>query len=194
MVISVRWKRRARTDPVERAGTGIPGQQPYRTVSTPTASSCPSRLTGPVVPRQHRWKAKAHPRAAVGRANQCPPATPQQNRSIRLALSSRLLKCGRFLLPAASEAGSIAVRTSGLSTEMKGLTGKHAPITIGDDCWIATDALVLPGVTVERGAVVGARSMVMDSLPRWSIVVGQPARVLGERGLKGESRNDYRKT
>lgn len=50
-----------------------------------------------------------------------------------------------------------------------------APITIEDDCWIATDTLVLPGVTVRAGTVVGARSLVDADLPGWSIAYGEPA-------------------
>jgi putative colanic acid biosynthesis acetyltransferase WcaF len=53
---------------------------------------------------------------------------------------------------------------------------KIAPITIEDDCWIAADALVLPGVTVHAGTVVGARSLVANDLPGWRIAVGEPAR------------------
>lgn len=58
-----------------------------------------------------------------------------------------------------------------------------APITIEDDCWIAADTLVLPGVTVHAGTVVGARSVVETDLPGWRIAVGEPAQPRGERAF-----------
>jgi putative colanic acid biosynthesis acetyltransferase WcaF len=50
-----------------------------------------------------------------------------------------------------------------------------SPITIEDDCWIATDTLVLPGAVVREGTVVGARSLVRGELPPWTIATGEPA-------------------
>jgi len=56
-----------------------------------------------------------------------------------------------------------------------------APITIEDYVWIATDATILPGVTIGRGAVVGASSVVTRDIPDFGIAVGNPARVLDRR-------------
>ncbi len=56
-----------------------------------------------------------------------------------------------------------------------------APITIGDDCWIATDVFVGPGVTVGSGTVVGARSSVFGDLPGWVVAVGNPAKAIKKR-------------
>lgn len=65
-----------------------------------------------------------------------------------------------------------------LATEMLDpATGETVggPITVGDDCWVAADALVLPGTTIHAGTVVGARAMVERDLPGWTVAVGQPA-------------------
>lgn len=59
------------------------------------------------------------------------------------------------------------------------------PITIGADCWIAADAFVGPGVTIADGVVVGARSSVFSDLPAWTICVGNPARPIKPRRLRG---------
>jgi putative colanic acid biosynthesis acetyltransferase WcaF len=56
-----------------------------------------------------------------------------------------------------------------------------APITIGAHAWISADAFVGPGVSVGDGAVLGARSTVMRSAAPWSVVVGNPQRVVGQR-------------
>jgi putative colanic acid biosynthesis acetyltransferase WcaF len=57
----------------------------------------------------------------------------------------------------------------------------HAPITIGDHAWVAADAFVGPGVTIGEGAVVGARASVFKSVPPWTVVAGNPARLLRRR-------------
>ena len=56
-----------------------------------------------------------------------------------------------------------------------------APITIGPLAWIASDTFVGPGRTVGRGAVVGARSVVINDIPDWVVAAGHPAREIGRR-------------
>ncbi|MGE3077136.1 MAG: DapH/DapD/GlmU-related protein [Dehalococcoidia bacterium] len=53
-----------------------------------------------------------------------------------------------------------------------------APIRIEDDVWLGARVIVLKGVTIGRGAIVGAGSIVSRDLPPRSIAVGQPAKVL----------------
>lgn len=55
-------------------------------------------------------------------------------------------------------------------------------IKIGNDCWIGSNALILDGVEVGRGAVVGAGSVVTEDVPPLAVVVGVPARFLRWRG------------
>jgi putative colanic acid biosynthesis acetyltransferase WcaF len=54
-------------------------------------------------------------------------------------------------------------------------------VTVGDEAWICADAFLGPGVTVGEGAVVGARAVAVRAVPAWTIVGGNPARVLGPR-------------
>ncbi len=54
------------------------------------------------------------------------------------------------------------------------------PVAIGDNVWIGTGALVLPGVTIGSGAVVGAGSVVTKDVPNRAVVAGSPARVIGK--------------
>ncbi len=61
------------------------------------------------------------------------------------------------------------------------------PIRIQRNVWIGFDACVLPGVTIGEGSVVGARSVVAEDVPPFTVVAGNPARVIrqlepGERG------------
>lgn len=58
---------------------------------------------------------------------------------------------------------------------------KEGDIVIGDDVWLATRAIVLPGTTIGRGAVIGAGAVVKGDIPEFAIVAGSPARVVGGR-------------
>ena len=55
------------------------------------------------------------------------------------------------------------------------------PITVEDQAWIGAKAVLLPGVTVGRGAVVAAGAVVTRDVPAGTIVGGSPARVLKRR-------------
>ncbi len=57
------------------------------------------------------------------------------------------------------------------------------PVTIGADCWIATDTYIAPGVTINEGVVVGARANVVRDLPHWTVCVGSPAKAVKPRRL-----------
>lgn len=59
-----------------------------------------------------------------------------------------------------------------------------APITVGDKAWVAADAFIGMGVTVGEGAVVGARAAVFKDIEPWTVVGGNPARVIKKREMK----------
>lgn len=52
---------------------------------------------------------------------------------------------------------------------------------IGHDVWLGQDAKVLPGVSIGNGAVIGTGAVVASDVPAWSLVVGNPGRVLRRR-------------
>lgn len=54
-------------------------------------------------------------------------------------------------------------------------------VTIGDRAWIGYRALILPGVTIGEGAVVASSAVVTKRVEAYSIVAGNPARVIGQR-------------
>jgi acetyltransferase-like isoleucine patch superfamily enzyme len=61
-----------------------------------------------------------------------------------------------------------------------------APIAIGDGAWLASRVLVLPGVTVGKGAVVAAGAVVTRDVAPDTLVAGVPARFV--RNLEGTER------
>ena len=54
-------------------------------------------------------------------------------------------------------------------------------ITIETDGWVATQAMVFPGVTVREGAILGARGTARESLAPWTTFGGDPLRAIGPR-------------
>lgn len=61
---------------------------------------------------------------------------------------------------------------------------KKAPIFIGDYAWIATNAILLPGVKIGRGAVVGAGAVVREDVPDYAVVVGNPAKLTSAKRVE----------
>lgn len=58
------------------------------------------------------------------------------------------------------------------------------PIVIGECVWIASNSIVLPGVTIGDGAVVAAGAVVTSDIAPWTIVGGNPSRVIKKRVVK----------
>lgn len=54
-------------------------------------------------------------------------------------------------------------------------------VKIEDDCWLAANSVILAGVTVGKGSVVAAGSIVTKDVPPYSIVAGNPARIIKNR-------------
>jgi maltose O-acetyltransferase len=80
---------------------------------------------------------------------------------------------------------SVSAETLLLSTSDRVDGGRsredHKPIVIEDHVWIGMRAIVMPGVTIGRGAVVGAGAIVTRDVPELTIVFGNPARPVGTR-------------
>lgn len=55
------------------------------------------------------------------------------------------------------------------------------PVMIGKDVWIGSAAIVLPGVSIGDGSIIGAGAVVAKDIPPYSLVVGNPAKVIKSR-------------
>ena len=84
-----------------------------------------------------------------------------------------------------------------IGEEVKLITGSHdiststfdlitKPITIMDNVWVATGAMILPGVTIGEGAVVAAGAVVVKDVEPWTVVGGNPAKVIKKRELTND--------
>lgn len=54
------------------------------------------------------------------------------------------------------------------------------PITIGNDCWIASNVIILGGVHIGEGCIIGAGSVVNKDIPPHSLAAGNPCKVIRE--------------
>lgn len=57
----------------------------------------------------------------------------------------------------------------------------YGSVTIGDDVWLGANVVVLPGVTLEKGAIVGANAVVTKNVKAYAIVGGVPAKLIRYR-------------
>ncbi len=52
---------------------------------------------------------------------------------------------------------------------------------VGNDVWIGYESIIMPGVTIGDGAIIAAKSVVVNDVPPYSIVGGNPAKIIKQR-------------
>jgi len=83
---------------------------------------------------------------------------------------------------AISQRAFLCTASHDISSLMRPLT--LAPIEIGQHAWIAAEAMLHPGATVEEGAVVAARAVLRGRANAWTVWAGNPALEVGKRVIK----------
>lgn len=63
----------------------------------------------------------------------------------------------------------------------QGFAGSKGGVTVGDDVWIGANAVLLDGITIGRGAIIGAGSVVTKSVGAFEVWGGVPAGKISER-------------
>lgn len=142
-----------------------------------------------------------HPRIEVGEYTYADAFDPPANWAARLApylhpQSSERLVIGKFcqiadgveFITASAnhryDGGSsypFALFDGGIGTERASLPGPGPDTVIGNDVWLGRRAMILPGAQVGDGVIVGAGAVVAGEVPAYSIVAGNPARVVRQR-------------
>lgn len=84
------------------------------------------------------------------------------------------------------------ILTLGHDPQSTEFADKGGDVLIGDHVWIAYRAIILPGITIGEGAVVGAGAVVTKNVEPYTIVAGNPARVIKQRTKDLEYRTLYR--
>lgn len=74
--------------------------------------------------------------------------------------------------------------TAGHDISSKTMELTYAPINIGANAWVAGWSIILPGVTIGEGAVVAAGAVVTRKVEPWTVVGGNPARLIKYRRVK----------
>ena len=59
-----------------------------------------------------------------------------------------------------------------------------SPVEIGDNVWIGSHCIILPGVKIDEGAVIASGSVVSKSVPKCAVVAGNPARIVKYRDIE----------
>ena len=72
------------------------------------------------------------------------------------------------------------------SIRSQGLVTKGG-VVIEDDVWIGAHCCILDGVHIGKGSVIGAGSVVTKNVPEYSVVAGNPAKLIKKRGGDGGS-------
>lgn len=58
------------------------------------------------------------------------------------------------------------------------------PVQIGDDVWVGTNVVIMPGVCIESHVIIGANAVVTKNVLSGQIVAGVPAKIIGQRMMQ----------
>ncbi|MBU3820660.1 acetyltransferase [Flavobacteriaceae bacterium XHP0103] len=76
-----------------------------------------------------------------------------------------------------------------IAPSIRPIYGKE--IKIGDDVWLAENVVVLPGSRIGRGCVVGTMALVKGDYPEYSMIVGNPGKIIKRFNLKTKKWEKY---
>jgi acetyltransferase-like isoleucine patch superfamily enzyme len=92
-----------------------------------------------------------------------------------------------------SVSSDVILLTADHNEELIGIQGRIKNIKFEDFVWIGTRAMVLPGVTIEKGAVVAAGSIVTRDVKCLNVVAGIPAKTINTRPDNFNYSTNYRR-
>ena len=93
------------------------------------------------------------------------------------AISWNVVFMDSYRMPIAPEARRLALEERARARHNRPrVSVASRPVRLHDNVWIGFDTCVLPGVTIGEGSVVGARSVVAEDVPAYTVVAGNGAR------------------
>lgn len=87
------------------------------------------------------------------------------------------LLTGKWVTITDNSHGETDKDTLGMRPQKRPITSK-GPVVIGNNVWIGDKATILPGVSIGDGAVIAANAVVTKDVPAYSVVGGNPAKVI----------------
>jgi maltose O-acetyltransferase len=58
---------------------------------------------------------------------------------------------------------------------------KYPPVVIEDDVWIGSHVIIMPGLIIKKGTIIGAGAIVTKDFPAYSVIGGNPAKLIKSR-------------
>ena len=116
-----------------------------------------------------------HPEIIIG--NGCSIGEYNHITSTNKIIIGDNLLTGRWVTITDNSHGETDYETLQQPPLMRMVTSK-GPVIIGNNAWIGDKATILPNVTIGDGAVIAANSVVTKNVPAYSVVAGNPARVI----------------
>lgn len=113
------------------------------------------------------------------------PANLELGENALIGPGVRLYNQGRIVIGARtviSQRAHICASTHDLRDPLFQLVLR--PVTIGEQCWVAAEAFVGPGVTMQDGAVLGARGALFEDAAAGGVYTGNPASFVKDRQLR----------
>lgn len=94
------------------------------------------------------------------------------------AISTGVVICDNNNHPVNPYDREIIMKTPPMSVEKSWKYSVHAPIVIERNCWIGENSRICKGVHIGEGAIIAANAVVTKDVPAFSIVAGNPARIV----------------
>lgn len=90
-------------------------------------------------------------------------------------------------------ANEVNILTADHEFDSPDFTGRERPVVIEDYVWIGARAIILPGITLGKGSVVAAGSVVTKDVPPYSVVAGVPAKIVNTRPTNLDYETKYQR-
>jgi len=84
---------------------------------------------------------------------------------------------GKYVTITDNSHGSVTLEEMQFDPNRRALVSK-GPVVIEDNVWIGDKVTICPNVRIGRGSIIGANTVVTKDIPSYSVVVGNPARVI----------------